>query len=34
MQNMQLFDSLTSPSTEYGTYVIAKAFEPHVLVNK
>lgn len=33
-KHMQLFDTLTSPSTEYGTFVIAKAFEPPVLVNK
>lgn len=30
---MQLFDSLTGPSTEYGTWVTANAYEPLVFVN-
>lgn len=30
---MQLFDSLKGPSTEYGTWVTANAYEPLVFVN-
>lgn len=30
---MQLFDSLTDPSTEYSTWVTANVYEPLVFVN-
>lgn len=30
---MQLFDSLTDPSTKYSTWVTANVYEPLVFVN-